>query len=586
MSPASSPNDGGSPSPKKSNSTFISGANKLTSSYIMYLLIALAMSMIGIQRSSVLNIQEYNNLHHLITSTTTTSTSKTTAASTQHQRQEELEIQQSTAETTSTASTPTAADITPTTDHNEQQQNEQETTNTETTTKESDRTKPKKKLNIVLFYADDWTYYTLGAMGNKFVHTPNLDRLAQEDGILFTRNCVVTSVCMQSRATLYTGQYSSVHKSFYAWMDINMYDEGKWNETLYPTMLRNNYHTGFFGKYHHIEDFPIPTFTKYHGIDMNHVVRCHGQEKHVTQCNEDDGVNFLMERPKDEPFFLTLSFFATHAQDDNAIHYTPQNSTANLYTDDDQIPNPKTHTEEHWQSLPPFLQGQNLGRIRYQGRYDTPENYQHNMKRMYRMASEVDATCGRIMNLLKEQNVYDDTVIIFTTDNGNFHGEHGLSEKWYAYEESLRVPLIIKDPRMIPTLKGTVNDEFTLNIDLAPTILSAANVPVPHVMQGRDMATMYMGSNDMVQSSRGTWRKEFLYEFFWNNGAIPNSLALVGKDYKYIYWYDNKYFQYFNLTEDPYEENDIHSLLDPGLQKELHEQLLQLQISVQSGVIQ
>ena len=527
---------------------------KLTSSYIMYLLIAFAMSMIGIQRSSVLNLQDNNNR-------------MPASKHQQLQRQEELEVQH----LTSAARTATS----------ENQQGD-------TTNGGSDNgsTTEKKKLNIVLFYADDWTYYTLGAMGNKFVHTPNLDRLAHDDGVLFTRNCVVTSVCMQSRATLYTGQYSSVHKSFYAWYEIIMYQEGKWNETLYPIMLQNNYHTGFFGKYHHIEDFPIPTFTKYHSVQMEHETNCHGQEKHVTQCNEEDGVNFLLERPKDEPFFLTLSFFATHAQDDNPVHYKPQNTTEYLYSDDDMIPNPKTHTEEHWQSLPPFLKGSNLGRIRYQGRYDTPENFQHNMKRMYRMAAEVDATCGKIMDLLKEQNVYDDTLIIFTTDNGNFHGEHGLSEKWFAYEESIRVPLIIKDPRMVPSLKGTVNDEFTLNIDLAPTILSAANIPVPKVMQGRDMATMYMESKDKVQSSRNTWRKEYLYEFFWNNNAIPNSLALVGKDYKYIYWNDNKYSQYFNLTEDPNEENDIYSLLDPTTQIDLHEQLLQLQISVQSGAVQ
>ena len=534
----------------------------------MYLVIAFAFSMISILRSS----------YHI-----------STTSQDQH-----LEIQDFTSVKTTTATTTATTDppkmsIATNSDHDAQQKVREQQEQEEIVDHDdpSDNTKTtNKKLNVVLFYADDWTYYTLGAMGNKFVHTPNLDRLAREEGILFTRNCVVTSVCMQSRATLYTGQYSSVHKSFYAWKDIRMYDEGKWNQTLYPVMLQNNYHTGFFGKYHHIEEFPIPTFTKYHSAPMEHIANCHGQHKHVTQCNEDDGINFLMERPKDAPFFLTLSFFATHAQDDNPVHYIPQNSTEYLYSDDDMIPNPKTHTDEHWNALPAFLRASNLGRIRYQGRYDTPSNFQNNMKRMYRMAAEVDATCGRIMDLLKEQNVYDDTVIIFTTDNGNFHGEHGLSEKWFAYEESIRVPLIIKDPRMIPSLKGTTNDEFTLNIDLAPTILSAANIPVPEIMQGRDMATMYMESNERVQSSRQSWRKEFLYEFFWSDTAIPNSLALVNKDSKYIYWNDNNYSQFFNLTEDPYEEHDIHSTLDPSVQTDLHERLLQLQVSVQSGVTQ
>jgi arylsulfatase len=424
-------------------------------------------------------------------------------------------------------------------------------------------------LNIVLFYADDWTYTTLGAMGNEHVYTPHLDALAQNDGILFTHNCVVTSVCMQSRATLYTGQYSSVHQSYFSWRDVKMYEEGRWNQTLYPTMTRNNYYTGFFGKYHHLEQFKTlpPTFTKFRSTHMAHKVHCptsrnrHDENKiqHVTQCNEDDGIEFLTSRPKDQPFFLTLSFFATHAQDGDEVHYQPQNSTAHLYTDDEQIPLRKTHTEQHWQALPPFFNNQNAGRSRYRGRYDTTELYQHNMKRMYRMANEVDTTCGKIIQLLKEQNVYNNTLIIFTTDNGNFHGEHGLSEKWYAYEESIRVPLIIKDPRMIHTLRGTNNSELTLNIDLAPTILSAANIPVPSIMQGRDISTMYSGGTEsMAQEGRQNWRKEFLYEFYDDNPTIPNSVALVGHKFKYIYWYDYNYTQYFDLSSDPFEEFDLY----------------------------
>jgi Sulfatase len=170
-----------------------------------------------------------------------------------------------------------------------------------------------ERLNIVLFYADDWTFHTLGAMGNSYVQTPHLDQLAKE-GMLFTHNCVVTSVCMQSRATLYTGQYSSVHQSFFCWRNITMYEDGKWNQTLYPIMLRQGYHVGFFGKYHHLEPPPGPTFSEWSSTRMSHFVNCHGEQKHVTQCNEDDGISFLAHRPKDKPFFLTLSFFATHAE--------------------------------------------------------------------------------------------------------------------------------------------------------------------------------------------------------------------------------------------------------------------------------
>ena len=440
-------------------------------------------------------------------------------------------------------------------------------------------------------------------MGNEHVYTPHLDALARDDGILFTHNCVVTSVCMQSRATLYTGQYSSVHQTYKSWSNVTMYEEGRWNQTLYPTMTRNNYYTGFFGKYHHLESFDTlpPTFSKIRSTAMSHTVGCptfrnrdsDNKMQHVTQCNEDDGIEFLTSRPKDQPFFLTLSFFATHAQDGNAVKYLPQNSTAHLYRENDQIPLRKTHTEQHWKSMPPFFNDQNFGRARYRGRYDTPELYQDNMKRMYRMANEVDATCGKIMDLLKEQNVYDNTLIIFTTDNGNFHGEHGLSEKWYAYEESIRVPLIIKDPRMVASLRGTKNSELTLNIDLAPTILSAAQIPVPSVMQGRDMATMYTGDETMANVAQENWRKEFLYEFSDDNNDIPNSIALVGQQFKYIFWNDYNYTQYFNLSSDPFEEYDLvdHNTTDPSIDPtpsfiDVRNTLYALQESVKAGLPQ
>merc|ERR1740124_1117450 len=118
------------------------------------------------------------------------------------------------------------------------------------------------------------------------------------------------------------------------------------------------------------------------------------------------------------------------------------------------------------------------------------------MKNYYRMVTEVDTSVGQIITKLREQNVLDETLIIFTTDNGNFHAEHGLADKWYPHQESIRVPLIIKDPRMSPNHVGTTNDDFTLNIDLAPTILGAAGLePLPSMM-GRDMSILYRDSEE------------------------------------------------------------------------------------------
>lgn len=453
--------------------------------------------------------------------------------------------------------------ITPTAQKEEEQQQQQPWEGPSSTNSQ-------QPLNIVLLYADDWSYKTLGAMGNKYVQTPVLDQLAQR-GILFTHNCVVTSVCMQSRATLYTGQYSSRHQTFFSWRDVKMYEH--WNQTLYPLMLQHQYHVGFFGKYHHLEPVPPGTFTEYQSYMGSHYMKRGDQVGHVTHFNEQDAIRFLKTRPNNKPFFLTVSFFATHAEDGHEERYFPMNHSKSLYTDS-PVPHPPTYTDDHWNRLPPFFDDRNFGRSRFIGRYDTPELYQKMMKNMYRMATEVDAACGRILDELQRQNLQDNTLIIFTTDNGNFHGEHGLAEKWFPYEESLRVPLIVVDPRTPRRLVGTRNDALTLNIDLAPTILSAAGVPVPTRMQGRNMADLYHDDST-------DWRQEFLYEFWDDNAFIPNSLALVEKDFKFIYWTDHDYTEAFDLREDPYEE---HPRTNPAQRAVLLERIRELQELAKVGV--
>lgn len=416
---------------------------------------------------------------------------------------------------------------------------------------EEDEDEDDERLNIVVFYGDDWTLKTLGVL-NKFVKTPNLDKMTSR-GMLFTHNCVTTSICMISRATLYTGQYASRHKTYLP-RDTAMFGKGVWNETVFPLLKQNGYHTGMVGKWHHPQP-PAGTFDLFRNYHGSHYVKRHGQTKHVTQWNEEDAMEFLQNRPKDKNFALLVSFFAIHAEDGSLERYRPQNKSLPLYANK-TVPTPKTATEKHFQDLPHFFRnGRNFGRGRWQGRYSTPQLYQKMMKNMYRMVTEVDETCGRILEELKKQQVLSRTIVIFTTDNGNFHGEHGLAEKWFPYEESIRVPLIIEDPRMPTVMRGKRNDDFTLNIDLAPTILSAAKIPVPGVMQGRDMSQLYRQTH---QDDNSKWRDEFYYEWFTGDKqAIPASLALVRKDSKYILWPDYDYEQLFRLDDDPFEEKDL-----------------------------
>jgi arylsulfatase len=216
------------------------------------------------------------------------------------------------------------------------------------------------------------------------------------------------------------------------------------------------------------------------------------------------------------------------------------------------VPVPVNATEESWKRLPPFFDEKNEGRRRWRWRFDTPEKFQTMMKNYYRLATEVDSTCGRVIAELKKQGVLDNTLIIFTTDNGYYHAEHGLADKWYPHQESIRVPLIIRDPRMPKDRRGTTNDDFTLNVDLAPTLLAAAGIKAPERMQGRDMSPLYLAE------TKPEWRSEFFYEHatLRNKDFIPASEALVRKNWKYMYWPEHDYEQLFDLKADPIEEND------------------------------
>jgi len=407
-------------------------------------------------------------------------------------------------------------------------------------------TSAAEPLNILILYADDWRHDVLGAAGHPVVKTPNLDHLSS-NGVRFTQNCVTTSICGISRASLYSGQWMARHgaRKFVMW-------DTPW-ELSYPALLRKNgYHTGHVGKWHNgpapEDKFDFGRF--YNG--KHWYPTPDGGKIHSTMRNENDAMDFLRERPKDKPFYLNVAFFTPHAQDEHKDQFLPQPESMSLYQDI-TIPVPPNATEESWKRLPNFFNDKNEGRNRWHWRFDTPQKYQTMMKNYYRLITEIDATCGRIIAELEKQRILDNTLVIFTTDNGFYHGEHGLADKWYPHQESIRVPLIIHDPRMPKDKHGTTNDDFTLNVDLAPTILTAAAIPVPDVMQGRDIAPLYLAKE------KPSWRTEFFYEHptFNRIDFIPASEALVRKDWKYFYWPEQKIEQLFDLTTDPIEENDL-----------------------------
>ena len=429
------------------------------------------------------------------------------------------------------------------------------------------------EMNMLVFITDDQRWDAFGAGGSDFIHTPNMDKLA-ESGVHFTNAFVTTSICMTSRASILTGQYMSRH-------GIDRFGKELTHEAFaetYPAVMRSaGYWSGFVGKWHvgslRAGDF---NFSRaYHG---RHWYQIDGEDIHVTERNKQDSLAFLAQRPVDTPFVLSLSTFAPHAQDNHEDQYLPQAWSAQYY-EDVTVPTSVTMDESYLAALPHFLsQELNEGRIRYHWRFDTPERFQRYMINYFRLITEVDEALGRIIDELKDQGVYENTLIIFMGDNGYFHADRGLADKWYPYEESIRVPLIIYDPRLPEEKRGVKVEQMVLNIDLAPTILNAAGLPVPDNMQGRDLAPLYLAEEPPQ------WREDFLYEHptISNPDRIPTSQAVIRMDYKYIYWPEWNHEQLFDLTVDPTEKTNL--LGDPGYEAVLDEMRNRLQHLLEMGI--
>jgi len=402
-------------------------------------------------------------------------------------------------------------------------------------------------MNVLVLYADDWRHDTLGVAGHPIVQTPRLDQLASQ-GMRFTHNCVTTSICGVSRATLLTGQWMSRHgnRAFGSF-------KTPWSQT-YPALLRKKgFYVGHVGKWHN-GSFPAEQFDFGRSYNSGHWMKLpDGTKIHVTQRNERDALEFLRLRDSDKPFCLTVAFSAVHAEDHNPLQFMPQPESMKLYKEV-QVPVPPNATDASFQRLPTFIANEkNEARNRWHWRFDTPEKYQSMMKGYFRMVTEVDASCGRIVDELETQGVLENTLVLFTTDNGYFHSEHGIAGKWYPHQESIRVPLIVRDPRMANAKQGETNDQLTLSVDLAPTILQAAGIKALPSMQGQDISPLYLAER------KPHWRSEFFYEHptIGSVSFIPASEALVTKQWKYFYWPDFQREQLFDLRNDPREEHDL-----------------------------
>jgi arylsulfatase A-like enzyme len=419
-------------------------------------------------------------------------------------------------------------------------------------------------LNVIILYPDDWRHDDIGGVA-PVVQTPFLNRLAQ-DGIRFTHNAVTTSICWISRATMFTGQWASRHGS----MRLKKPDfmrEGSWNRTWPYILQRNGYYVGHVGKWQFSDVYKnketVFNWSHFHeGIhwfrEPNKVLR------HAADFSKNHTLSFLRERPPDKPFALTVAFYPPKAVGERrepGAQWSPSDEARALFQNV-TVPEPYNMTAA-FNLLPAFLQlNKSAARNRWEQRWGTPEHYQIGMQNYYALISQVDKACEEIVDELKAQGIYDKTLVIFTSDHGLFHGSHGLAGKWYPYEESIRNPLIIYDPRMPKDKRDTLDASLTLNVDLAATILGAAGLDPDPSMQGRDISELYLPKRRGKETD--PWRDEFYYEFPIGDqkGFIPKVTALVRKDWKYIHWFYQEYEQLFNLVDDPLELNDLGNVSD------------------------
>jgi arylsulfatase A-like enzyme len=405
--------------------------------------------------------------------------------------------------------------------------------------------------NIILIVTDDQRWDAIGYAGNGVIITPEMDALARE-GTYFHKAFVTTPICAASRASILTGLYERTHGYTFQQGDL----KDTFTRISYPVLLRQGgYHTGFFGKlgvnYPDAESLfdqadvydrgPEPDRRGYFYKTIE------GDTVHLTRYTGQQAIDFIHQAPAEKPFCLSLSFSAPHAQDPAPDQYFWQERSNERYKDH-VFPDPELDEGEYFSSLPDAVR-EGFNRTRWYWRFDTPEKYQHSRLGYYRMISEIDDEIALIRKALEEKGTADNTVIILIGDNGYFLGERQLAGKWLMYDNSIRVPLIVFDPRQEDHFDV---EDMVLNIDVTSTILDLAGLTIPDVYQGISLLP-YVNSGLSVRK-----RDHILIEHLWDFDPIPSSEGIRTERWKYFrYRSIEAPTELYDLDHDPLEVKNL-----------------------------
>ena len=434
--------------------------------------------------------------------------------------------------------------------------------------------------------SDDHAAHAISAYGSRVNTTPNIDRLARE-GALLTNVFATNAICTPSRAAILTGQYAHVNGVTV----FNRFDSSR--VTVAGLLQRAGYHTGMIGKWHLGSDpvgFDQWEILPGQGVYFDPVMYTARAEttytgRYVTDVITERALAFITERPRDRPFFLMMHHKAPHRpwdpDDEHASHFAAmripepvtfwddyttrtdalhenQQRVANDLTNRDlkQVPPAGLTPQElaRWRGAKPdsVTITRNGAPVTLRGEALVRWKYQRYMQDYLATVQSVDESVGKVLAYLDRNGLARNTIVIYTSDQGFFLGDHGLFDKRFMYEESIRMPFLVRWPAGIK--RGTRSDAMALNVDFAPTFLDVAGTRVPAEMQGRSLKAV------LQAKTPADWRTSMYYRYYHDPGD-HNTRAHYGvrtRTHKLIHFWKKDQWELFDLVNDPYELHNLY----------------------------
>lgn len=488
---------------------------------------------------------------------------------------------------------------------------------------------PAEKPNIVVIMTDDHAIQAISSYGSDLVETPHLDELAEE-GMLFNQATVTNSICAPSRAVLLTGKYS--HLNGVA-TNKARFDS---SQMTFPKVLQDEgYQTAIIGKWH-LKSQPtgfdhwsvLPGQGHYYNPDFIKEGKDTTYQGYVTNIITRLSKEWIKSRESEKPFMLMMHHKAPHRNWMPALSlldsfekrkFPVPETFYDSYEGRPHLKNQKLTVAHHLDyqydlkmpcdtcpvapinSWAPYYYDLAVERMTedqkerwFDGYQDDIEafrdttldgralaewKYQRYMEDYLRCILSVDRSIGRLMDYLESAGLDENTLVVYTSDQGFFLGEHGLFDKRYMYEESFRTPLIMKYPGVIRS--GGKSNQLVQNIDLAPTLLDFAGVDIPGSMQGRSMRPLLTGGGE------NNWRDAVYYHFSEKGWGVASHYGIRTQRYKLIHFYDPvDQWELYDLKEDPLEMNNLYD--QPAYQdkiKHLKKRLKELQEKYRDPII-